>query len=590
MADLVTEGTGQAPTIVGDRYRILEVIGTGGMGAVYRAEHVLMKKIVALKLLHPELGRIEEVARRFEREAQSVSRLSHVGIIQVSDFGRTPEGVLFLVMEHLPGESLAAALTRERRLPVARAVGIMSQVLSALEHAHSHGVVHRDLKPDNIMLTRRQDLSQLDAVKILDFGIAKLTDDAPASGQPLTQAGVVFGTPWYMSPEQAMGEVTDARSDLYSCGVILYELLTGRRPFEAEQLVQIVSMHLTMDPVPPSQAAPDAHIPIEVERAVLRAMAKNRDERFASATEFLAALRGEGIVDAPARTPTRSSIVSVASSEGAGRFTLTLDVNRLRAEASTRWTGLSTRSRRTVFAVAAALTLSMLVLGVRSFREPTKPQPVGTALIVALKPAEDALARGDLPAARAILMQRLSEHPEVARVHYLLATLDFVEHQPEEALSAYGEALRLDPGYKNDVAMLRNVQSLVDDKKLARSAVAFLVDKIGPAAGPVLAQIASADKRADLRHTALAACAQLGCAKQVDELQSYILDLNQGKRCEDRLEAVAKLKKLGNVRAVDALKKAKKKASGFSAIFGGQSSNDCMKVELEDAIRELERR
>src|SRR4051794_39249636 len=199
------------------------------MGAVYRVEHLMLKKELALKFLHAELGRLEEVARRFEREAEAAARLDHPNIVAVTDFGRTVDGMLFLVMELLQGQSLTATIRPDgagRPMPVERALHIERQILRALEHAHASGIVHRDLKPDNIMLVVRD--GERDVVKLLDFGIAKITapqDGAP--GEALTQAGVVFGTPEYLSPEQAMGEDADQRADLYSAGIVLYEMLTG---------------------------------------------------------------------------------------------------------------------------------------------------------------------------------------------------------------------------------------------------------------------------------------------------------------------------------------------------------------------------
>src|SRR5438270_10316765 len=192
--------------MIADRYRVLAPLGRGGMGAVYRVEHVMLKKELALKFLHAELGRLEEVARRFEREASACARLDHPNIIAVTDFGRTADGMLFLVMELLQGQSLTELIRPGgvgRPLPVERALHLERQILRALEHAHSSGIVHRDLKPDNVMVIARD--GERDIVKLLDFGIAKMTapDESGPPGQALTQAGVVFGTPEYLSPEQA---------------------------------------------------------------------------------------------------------------------------------------------------------------------------------------------------------------------------------------------------------------------------------------------------------------------------------------------------------------------------------------------------
>ncbi len=292
---------------IGERYRIVAPLGRGGMGAVYRAEHLMMKKELALKLLHPELGRLDEVARRFEREAEAAARLSHVNIINVTDFGRTAEGSLFLVMELLQGpllsEVIAAGDGDGKPMSPERAVHILKQILRALEHAHAAGIVHRDLKPDNIVLVERE--GEKDIVKLLDFGIARIMDDAKES---ITQAGVVFGTPEYLSPEQAMGEDADGRADLYAAGVILFEMLSGRRPFDGDSRVEVVSMHLTR-PIPPLPPG----LPPILGECVQRAMAKKRDERFASAAEFLRALDEPAtVVDVPRRISRRLWIPALA--------------------------------------------------------------------------------------------------------------------------------------------------------------------------------------------------------------------------------------------------------------------------------------
>src|SRR5215471_11687496 len=273
-------------TVVGERYRIMTRIGVGGMGAVYRAEHTMMRRDLAVKVLLPELGGKEEFARRFEREAESASRLTHPNIISVTDFGRTPGGAPFLKMEFLAGESLSSVIA-QGPMPRERALHIMRQILRGLEHAHAAGVVHRDLKPDNIMLVERD--GQSDVVKILDFGIAKVTEPA-SGGEALTQAGVIFGTPEYLSPEQALGETVDARTDIYAAGVILYEMLAGRKPFESDDKVKIISMHLAHAPPRIRDVSPTVDVPLPLEQAVMQSLEKTREHRFATATAFLQAL------------------------------------------------------------------------------------------------------------------------------------------------------------------------------------------------------------------------------------------------------------------------------------------------------------
>src|SRR6188768_4454191 len=273
-------------TIVGERYRIVSRLGVGGMGAVYRAEHTMMRRDLAIKVLLPELGGKEEFARRFEREAESASRLTHPNIITVTDFGRTAEGSLFLVMEFLAGESLSDAIAAGPMAP-ARALAIHRQILRGLEHAHAAGIVHRDLKPENIMLVERD--GQREVVKILDFGIAKVTQPQSA-GEALTQAGVIFGTPEYLSPEQALGEAVDARADIYAAGVIFYEMLAGRRPFESEDKVKIISMRLSHAPPRVRDVNPTVDCPPALEQVIMQTLDKSRENRFATATAFLRAL------------------------------------------------------------------------------------------------------------------------------------------------------------------------------------------------------------------------------------------------------------------------------------------------------------
>jgi serine/threonine-protein kinase len=237
--------------------------------------------MVAVKVLLGSLLGDAAAVQRFHREARTISRLRHPNTVTVFDFGQTPQGDLFLVMEHLEGETLGDVLRRDGRLSAGRAVHILRQACAALEEAHAMGVVHRDLKPDNLFLTRVG--SDQDFVKVLDFGLAKLTDGEQTTG--ITQQGKVFGTPRYMSPEQALGQPLDARSDVYTLGVVLYEMLTGDAPFRADTVLALLLKHIQEPPPPPSQVAPGVVDPV-LEGVLLRVLAKDPEARPTSVTEL----------------------------------------------------------------------------------------------------------------------------------------------------------------------------------------------------------------------------------------------------------------------------------------------------------------
>jgi serine/threonine-protein kinase len=305
-----TPALAQLGKIIGGKYEILKLLGEGGMGAVYEARHVEIRQHVALKLLHFQLARDQEIRQRFFREAMSAGEIGHENIIQMHDIGRDATGSIYLVMELLKGESLAERVRREGALPVDRAVDIMLQTLDALAASHAKGIVHRDMKPENVFLCRLG--GRDDFVKILDFGIAKVKD--PADGESLTRTGTMLGTAAYMAPEQIAGDrEADHRMDVYACGVILYQMLSGRVPFDATSVHGVIYRIMNEDP--PALSEMRQGLPAGVEEIVRRAIARNRDLRFQTAADFAQALVpfGSGRI-----VPGRGSRVPAAAAGGRG--------------------------------------------------------------------------------------------------------------------------------------------------------------------------------------------------------------------------------------------------------------------------------
>jgi serine/threonine-protein kinase len=292
--------------VVGDRFRIDAVLGEGGMAVVYRAEHLHLRKLVALKVLLPEFSSNPEIVARFEREAVAAGRLDSPHVVAVTDFGRLPDASFFLVMEYVKGRTLRTVL-KDGAIDPRRALRILAGIVAAVGDAHQMGIVHRDLKPENIMLVDRDGDSNF--VKVLDFGIAKIDasgcEGAGGSDTALTRLGVLMGTPDYMSPEQALGQPVDLRSDLYSMGVILFEMLTGERPFKGGA-VAVLNQHLMAEP-PDLPPAVRQRVDPQVVGVLRRLLGKLPRERFGSAAELMQALNASAEVKAQA-PPGRTSI------------------------------------------------------------------------------------------------------------------------------------------------------------------------------------------------------------------------------------------------------------------------------------------
>ncbi len=272
------------------QFQIQQKIGAGGMGAVYKAVQPMMNRAVAVKILHPKLTNRKDIVARFRREARAMSHLSHPNTVKVLLYGELEDGGLYIVMEYLEGKNLNQIVRKEGPLPTERAIPILVQVCGALQEAHSQGIIHRDLKPENIFLSTNGGLK--DYPKVLDFGLAKVTEREMKPGSVmLTQEGMVFGTPEFMSPEQAQGKPLDPRSDIYALAVILYEVLTGKLPYEAKSPMEYIQLHVSRPPIPLNQRVPGRTFAVGLEAALAKALAKKPEDRFATAADFAEALR-----------------------------------------------------------------------------------------------------------------------------------------------------------------------------------------------------------------------------------------------------------------------------------------------------------
>ena len=380
--------TGQFPQILAGRYEIRDLIGSGGMAEVHLGYDKRLSRIIAIKLLRSDIAGDPTFQARFRREAQSAAALNHPTIVAVYDSGEeeftAPNGstrsVPYIVMEYVEGHTVRELLGDGEAVPIPEAVEITTGVLDALEYSHRAGIVHRDIKPGNIMLT------STGAVKVMDFGIARAIEDSAAT---VTQTHAVVGTAQYLSPEQARGELVDARSDLYSTGCLLYELLTGQPPFTGNSAVAIAYQHVREIPKPPSALAAD--VPESLDRVVLKALAKARDDRYQDAahmrTELLAAARGMA-VSAPA-TETWQSTTAMPSATAPSPAPPAPPIST--QPSAPEQTAEDKRPRRRwwvwmliiLLLILAGIVIGMLASGLPGSRHPNEtPSPTATAAIV----------------------------------------------------------------------------------------------------------------------------------------------------------------------------------------------------------------
>jgi serine/threonine-protein kinase len=647
--------------VLDGKYRLEQLLGAGGMGAVYRARHTYTGKLFAVKILHPEMSLIDEVAKRFEREARAASKLDHPNVIQVTDFGRAVSAFdsgspgsgpqLYLVMEYLEGQSLGEAIDSAaamgRRMPLARVLSITRQMLSALSLAHSVGIVHRDLKPDNVLLVRprntdpalAQSLSgKIDAsipaggddvVKILDFGIARMTspDGDKAEAEPaLTQAGVVFGTPEYLSPEQALGQTVDGRADIYSMGVILYEMLTGKKPFMSENRVQILSMHLSTPPRPPRAVAPDAGLSPALELVVLKALAKKREDRYATASDMLAAL---------AQVPSSAYVselsqLPIPAASGEPRIFTSIRTQAVRTAERVQDTlrgpgvGRLLRSRGVQIGGGAVVLLALVAVGLvlRGRGTPAggeTPAPAGQVVAAPAPPPEpppadveatlrqvEGLVASQPDEAVKKLSPLLKRNPKHVRLRMVLAGANLQLGRHAAAVDHFAAALALDPTLADNVRVLTSLRTLALEGSARVAAVTLLGKVAGEAARPLLVRLAKKEPdpavRAAAQQALPARAEEPGEAGEDkdrdrddgdDDLPADLprdragLEelLKEGKTCKRRRLAVLALRELADPEALPALEKAQKRY--YREFIFTRNANQCLLKDAKKTIKHL---
>ncbi|HUS64803.1 MAG TPA: serine/threonine-protein kinase [Kofleriaceae bacterium] len=625
--------------VLDSRYRITGVLGSGGMGSVYRAEHVTIRRPVAIKVLHPDFAEDPDYAKRFEREAFVTGRTDHPNCVTVSDFGPLDGGGFYLVMELVDGVLLADLLDDEERLPARRALSITRHILRGLGHAHAAGIVHRDVKPANVILLKQD--GDEDFAKILDFGIAKLVDAAavhdPANNQ-LTRIGTTVGTPTYVAPEQAVGGAIDARADLYSVSIMLYEMVAGLPPFQADETVKVLAMHLSA-PVPPiAQRAPGVHVSPAVEQAIVKGLAKDRADRYASAADFIAAiddLFARGLVDLPASmmvampgAPMPPPPVSHAQASdprltplpGSMATPLPGTLTPVPGSLTTSMTGMTAVTdpsmqmaaggrlrRRAIIAGGAGAAALVVVIALAAGSGGKKHDGGASGGDTAASVAAEAKRNGERDAlwkqvdalldrkkpeqAIALMKKQVGDAEDDPVAQLLYGHAYIADGRATEGLKAYSRTIILNKKLAmNSDRMRRYTEALLGSKnnEAALAALDLLAELDDDAAREKIALVAGTDQRNVLRHRARELAQSEGVGDKVDKLTSYVLDLLHEESCEERAKALPVLRELGDKRAIPALERARGRRRGGFLGFGAHNINKCMNAQLDEAIAELE--
>ncbi len=498
------------------RYKVIEAIAEGAMGVVYRAERIKLGRIVAIKVMHESLPAELSSRQRFEIEAMAMAKLEHPHCAAVLDVG-VHEDRPYVVMDFVSGDNLKDVLDK-RKLPIIRVVEIMRQVLSGLAHAHELGIIHRDIKPANIVLSQKAGLG--DHVKVLDFGLARL--GGRAKTEPALTVGMVVGTPSYMAPEQCTGGAVDARTDLYACGVMLFELLTNQKPFVSvnDDPVEVVRMHIQQPPPTLADQTGQEFGP-ELEAIVARALAKSPDDRYASATEFAAELEGirarllSAPVSLPKTTPQPFEAAPELPPPPAPKLTRPHPI---------AWIPLDRRQLQIAAGALGGLLLLVIVaVAVSGGKKVAAPIDGGGAAVAAQEPIEmPAVPAGDpetdlvqraqqlidankRDAALELIDNGRAVFPHNATLAFMAGKIYFGKLYWNAGLKAFHEAIAADPSYRANPEVIKYVlRGFITTPSYNGDLATFLRVEIGDAAKPFLQEAATSHPNAGIRSRAAA--------------------------------------------------------------------------------------
>jgi hypothetical protein len=584
--------------VIAERYRIDALLGVGGMGAVYLAEHVLMRKAVAVKVLHREMTAMDEVVKRFEREAIAAGRIDHPNVTVATDFGKLPDGAFYLVLEYVPGRSLTDVLEQDGALAEDRALFIARQIAAGLGAAHRAGIVHRDLKPDNVMLIERGGTK--DFVKVLDFGIAKVSAETSPATQ-LTRIGSIFGTPAYMAPEQAAGQPVDARADLYSLGHVLFEMLAGHATFQSDEVVALLAKQLTEPP----PALPGS-VSLEASALVFKLLEKDPGARVQTADELMLAI--DALIGPPGSGDGSILTVPSARSTSVAGEPVSSVAATMRVDTEPGLVG-GFRSARALMGGGKTLQIAGHPVSFRALVAGGVGLLVVVVAVANVRAPRGSGARSpgpDSPKPEVMEIMRRAEEVEGAAIRQLEAHSASARSSLEwlaigkghsrlgdnvAALDAFQHALAQDPAVARDRVLLSDVRRAVDDEAAQSRALDLAAGSLGEGGVDVLFDVwASTSEKTDTTALAKSILDREETRKKASRALRVALELRRTTRCDEVKRLVSDALEVGDERAFRPLNQLNtRRGCGFLSL---RDCYPCLRKDesLADALKAVQQK